>query len=104
MVRRPWHWWAEAARQANAQREYALAGRIFLFALHFTTGILPRMDAAFQAEFGLSYPSGGTYQDMARSAAKSLGQLPPSMLILDTAVDKVDVATALHAANLVLSS
>ncbi len=54
VVRRPWRWWAQAARLANAQGEHALAGRIFLFAVHFTTGILPNMDAMFQAEVGLS--------------------------------------------------
>ena len=90
--------------RTDAQGEHALAGRIFLFAVHFTTGILPNMDARFQAEVGLSCPSGGTYQDIARSAVNSPSPLPPDMLILNTAADQLNVASALKAANLVAAS
>ena len=103
-VRRPWHWWAEAARLANAQGEHVLVGRIFLFALHFTSSILPKMDAVTQGDVGLSYPDGGTYQDIARSAIDSLSHLPSNMLILDVVNDQVDVSSALNAANIVASS
>jgi hypothetical protein len=103
-VRQPWHWWAEAARLANAQGEHTLVGRIFLFAAHFTGLILPKMDWASQADVGLSYPDGGTYQDIARSAMDSLSRLPPDMLILDVVNDRVDVASALRAASIVASS
>jgi len=103
-VRRPWRWWAEAARLANGQGEYALVGRIFLFTAHFTGLILPKMDVATQAEVGLSYPDGGTYQDIARSAVDSLSRLSPDMLILDIVDDQVNVTSALKAANLVASS
>jgi len=103
-VRVPWRWWAEAARMANAQGEHALAGRIFLFTAHFTRLILPRMDWAMQNDIGLGYPNGGTFEDIARSAADSLRQLPPDMLILNVADDRVDVASALRAASLVAGS
>ena len=103
-VRRPWRWWAEAARLANAQGEHALVGRIFLFAAHFTGLILPKMDWATQDEVGLSYPDGGTYQDIAGSAIDSLSRLPSDMLILDVVNDRVDVASALRAASIVASS
>jgi len=103
-VNQPWRWWAEAARLANAQGEYALAGRIFLFTAHFTRLIAPKMDAFTQGELGLSAPIGGSYQDIAQSAAESLSQLPPDMLILDTAEDKFDVASALRAARMIASS
>jgi hypothetical protein len=103
-VRRPWHWWAEAARLANAQGEHALVGRIFLFAAHFTGLILPKMDWVTQDEMGLSYPDGGTYQDIARSAIDSLSRLPSDVLILDVVNDRVDVASAMRAASIVASS
>jgi hypothetical protein len=103
-VRRPWRWWAEAARLANAQGEHALVGRIFLFALHFTGSIVPKMDWVTQSDVGLSYPDGGTYQDIARSAIDSLSHLPSNMLILDVVNDQVDVSSALNAANIVASS
>jgi hypothetical protein len=103
-VRRPWLWWAEAARLADAQGEYALAGRIFLFAAHFTRSILPRMDWVTQSDVGLSFPDGGTYQDIARSAINSLSHLSPDMLILDVNNDQVAVASALNAAKFVASA
>ena len=103
-VRRPWRWWAEAARLANARGEHALVGRIFLFAAHFTGLILPKMDWVTQDEMGLSYPDGGTYQDIAQSAIDSLSRLPSDMLILDVVNDRVDVASALRAASIVASS
>lgn len=103
-VRRPWRWWAEAARLANAQGEHALVSRIFLFAVHFTGQILPKMDAITQADVGLSYPDGGTYQDIARSAIDSLSRLPSDMLILNVVNDQVDVSSALNAANIIASS
>jgi hypothetical protein len=103
-VRRPWLWWAEAARLANARGEYALVGRIFLFAAHFTGLILPKMDWAIQSDVGLSYPDGGTYQDIARSAVDSLSHLPADMLILNVANDRVAVASALNAAKFVASA
>jgi hypothetical protein len=103
-VNQPWRWWAEAARLANAQGEYALTGRIFLFTTHFTRQIAPKMDWVTQAEVGLSSPSGGTYQDIARNAIDSLSHLSPNMLILNTARDKLDAASALRAARIVTSS
>jgi hypothetical protein len=103
-VRRPWRWWAEAARLANAQGEHALVGRIFLFAAHFTGSILPKMDWIIQSDVGLSYPDGGTYQDIARSAVDSLSHLPADMLILNVVNDQVTVASALNAAKFVASA
>lgn len=32
VLNRPWRWWAEAAALANAQGEYWVAARIFMFA------------------------------------------------------------------------
>ena len=103
-VRRPWRWWAEAARLANAQGEHALVGRIFMFAAHFTGSILPKMDWVTQGDVGLSYPDGGTYQDIARSAVDSLSHLPADMLILNVVNDRVAVASALNAAKFVASA
>jgi hypothetical protein len=103
-VRRPWRWWAEAARLANAQGEHALVGRIFLFTYHFTRLILPKMDWDHQSDVGLSYPDGGTYQDIARSAADSLSHVPPNVLILNVINDQVDAAAALRAATIIASS
>ena len=104
VTRRPWRWWAAAARLASATGEHALAGRIFLFTTHYTNLILPKMDATYQAEIGLSYPDGGTFQDIAQSAVNSLSQLPPDMLILDTSADQLAVSPALNAARLIASS
>lgn len=104
VTRRPWRWWAAAARLASATGEHALAGRIFLFTTHFTNLILPKMDATYQAEIGLSYPDGGTFQNIAQSAVSSLSQLPPEMLILNTPADQLAVAPALNAARLIASS
>lgn len=79
VVRRAWRWWAQAAHLANAQGVHALTDRIFLFAVHFTTGILPNRRYV-PSRGGLGYPSGGTYHDIARSAVDSLSQLPPTCL------------------------
>jgi hypothetical protein len=103
-VRRPWRWWAEAARLANAQDEHQLVGRIFLFCAHFTGSILPKMDWVTQCDVGLSYPDGGTYQDVARSAVDSLSHFPADMLILNVPTDRVTVASALNAAKFVASA
>jgi hypothetical protein len=103
-VRRPWRWWAEVARLASARDEHALVGRIFLFAAHFTGSILPRMDWVTQSDVGLSYPDGGTYQDLARSAVDSLSHLPADMLILNVVNDRVAVGSALNAAKFVASA
>jgi hypothetical protein len=41
VLNRPWRWWAEAARLANARGEHALTARIFLLALFIVTNIIP---------------------------------------------------------------
>jgi hypothetical protein len=103
-VRRPWRWWAEAARLANTQGEYALAGRIFLFAVFFTVSVLPNMDWVTQGDVGLSDLGGGIFEDIARSAMNSLSHLPSEMLIKNVANDQVDVASALGLARRISSS
>jgi hypothetical protein len=62
------------------------------------------MDWAIQSDVGLSYPDGGTYQDIARSAVDSLSHLPADMLILNVANDRVAVASVLNAAKFVASA
>lgn len=99
ILNRPWRWWAEAARLANACGEHALAGRIFLFTYLFVSQMLPKMNASTQLDAGLGRPGQGMYESIARSAADSLSHLPPGMLIHDTATGKVDVATALEMAR-----
>jgi hypothetical protein len=101
---RPWRWWAEAAREATAQGQHALAGRIFLFAFHFTMNIYPRMNQMTQAEVGLCYPEDGIYQAIARNAAASLRHLPPNMIVRNAIIDQVNVADALKAATMVAAS
>lgn len=99
VLNRPWRWWAEATRLANACGEHALAGRIFLFVYLFVNRLLPEMNASTQLDAGLGRPLQGTYESIARSAADSLSHFPPGMLIHDTATGKVDVASALEMAR-----
>ena len=99
ILNRPWRWWAEAARLANACGEHALAGRIFLFSYLFVNQTLPSMNGSTQLDAGLGQPGQGTYESIARSAADSLISLSPGMLIHDTATGKVDVASALEMAR-----
>lgn len=93
-LNRPWRWWAEAARLANAQADHVLVGRIFLMTHLFVSRMLPSMNAAIQLDAGLGNPQQGTYQAIARSAVDSLGYLPPGMLIHDTPTGTVDAASA----------
>ncbi len=99
ILNRPWRWWAEAARLASACAEYALAGRIFLFAYLFVNQMLPTMNNATQLDAGLGRPSQGTYESIARSAAGSLTHLPSAMVIHDTSAGRIDVASALALAR-----
>jgi hypothetical protein len=99
IVNRPWRWWAEAARLANACGEYALAGRIFLFTYLFVNQMLPTMNAATQLDAGLGFPGQGTYESIARSAADCLTHLPSAMVIHDSTAGRVDVASALAMAT-----
>ena len=86
------------------EQHFIDAERFIMFAAHFTGSILPKMDSVTQGGVGLSYPDGGTYQDIARSAVASLSHLPADMVILNVVNDRVAVASALNAAKFVASA
>jgi hypothetical protein len=75
-----------------------MAGRIFLFMVHFVYGILPHMRIMDQADAGLSHPDRESFTNIACHAVGSLERLPLDYVIQDTATGTVDVATALGAA------
>lgn len=101
--RGPWEWWATASRAAGAAGEPALVGRIFLFAHLFTTRLVDRISPEKQAETGLRRPEPGPYRTIAGQAVSSLVQLPPELMIHDTATGKVDVAAAWTMAQAVVA-
>jgi len=99
VTQRPWRWWNEAARLANAGGQHSLAGRIFLFTHLFTTTIVKNLRTQDMMDTGLQPPAVATYRQTAATAVDSLARLSPSMLIHDTATGKVDVANALRMAE-----
>jgi len=99
VTQRPWRWWNEAARLANATGHHQLAGRIFLFSHLFVTQTVGGMRAGDMLETGLETPATATYRQIAATAVESLAQLPAHFLIHDTATGKVDVANALRMAE-----
>ena len=104
IARRPWAWWAAASRAAGAAGEPALVGRIFLFAHLFTTRLVDRISPEKQRETGLGRPEPDAYRAIAEQAVSSLVQLPPELMIHDTATGKVDVAAAWTMAQAVVSA
>ena len=102
--RRPWEWWADASRAAGAAGEHALVGRIFLFAHLFTTGLVDRLSPEQQREIGLGRPDPDAYRAIAEQAVSSLVQLPPELMIHDTATGQVDAAAAWTFAHAVASA
>jgi hypothetical protein len=98
---RPWRWWNEAARLAQAAGDDVLAGRIFLFTHLFATQTVPNMRPIDMMDTGLEQPWSDTYQSIARTAVASLARLAPDFLIHDTATGKMDVASALRLAEAV---
>lgn len=102
--RRPWTWWTAVSRAAGAAGEHALAGRIFLFAHLFTTGLVDRISPEQQREIGLGRPDPDAYRAIAAQAMSSLVQLPPELMIHDTATGKVDAAAAWAFAHAVASA
>lgn len=104
IARRPWEWWVAASRAAGAAGEPALTGRIFLFAHLFTTRLVDRISAEKQREIGLGRPDPDAYRAIAEQAVSSLVQLPPELMIHDTATGKVDVAAAWTMAQAVVSA
>ena len=46
-------------------------------------------------DVGLTTPTQGTYQRIGACGAEALAQLPPDQIIINTAVDKIPVASAL---------
>lgn len=104
IARRPWGWWAAASRAAAAAGEPALTGRIFLFAHLFTTRLVDRITPEKQRETGLGRPEPDAYRAIAEQAVSSLVQLPPELMIHDTATGKVDVAAAWTMAQAVVAA
>lgn len=101
--RGPWEWWAAASRAAGAAGDPALVGRIFLFTHLFTTRLVDRISPEKQRETGLGRPDPAAYRAIAEQAVSSLVQLPPELMIHDTATGKVDVAAAWTMAQAVAS-
>lgn len=96
---RPWRWWTEASRVANERGDHALAGRIFLFTVHFVMSIQPNMRVMDEADTGLSHPGQETFKAIAGYAADSLQHLPPGDLLEENATGTVDVASTLRVAK-----
>ena len=99
VTQRPWRWWNEATRLANANGNDVLTGRIFLFTHLFAIQIVKNMRAADVMETGLEPPKDETYRSIARIAVSSLARLSPDFMIHNTATGKVDVASALSMAE-----
>jgi len=81
VIQRPWRWWDEAARKAQAEGNDALVGRIFLFTHMYAQQLAPKMDRQTLASVGLDPPSEDTYKSIAASAVGSLAKLDPNLLI-----------------------
>lgn len=99
VTNRPWRWWAQACRLANATGNDILAGRIFLFAYLFLTQMADKMRAVDMMETGLGQPTDDSYQEIAGYAAASLARLSPDVLIHDSSTGRVDVRNALRMAE-----
>lgn len=99
VTQRPWRWWNEATRLAQAGGNNELAGRIYLFAELFKREISPKMRVADMMETGLDPVNADTYRSMATIAVTALATLPRDYLIHDTASGRVNVAEALARAE-----
>jgi len=96
---RPWRYWSEVARLANASGEHELAGRLFLFAWIYTNMMAPKMSWQNRASVGLEAPEESLYKGIAAAAVDSMSRLDRGYLIHNTAYGKVDVATAIGLAE-----
>jgi hypothetical protein len=99
VTQRPWRWWNEATRLAQATGNDVLAGRIFLFTHLFVGQLAQNMRAVDMMETGLERPTESTYKSIAAIAVGSLARLSPDLMIVDTATGQVDVQTALTMAE-----
>lgn len=104
ILQRPWRWWSEAAREANTRGQDVLAARIFLFTHTFVTQVVPQLTFTSETDTGLVRPADQLYQAIASRAGDSLARLHPSLLLRDTSLGRVDVATAAVAAGQVLEA
>lgn len=95
VLNRPWRWWAEAAALANAQGEYLVAVRIFMFAYFIMTNIVPKADLGLQLDTGIAPPRQGTYERIAASAVQALAQLPEDLVVARTGTEQVIAGVAL---------
>ena len=95
VLNRPWRWWAEAAALANAQGEYWLTARIFMFAYFIMVNVVPKADLALQLDTGITPPKQGTYERIAASAVQALAQLPEDQIVARAGTDTVIVGVAL---------
>lgn len=96
---RPWRWWNEATRLAQANGNDLLTGRIFLFTHLFVINIVKNMRPIDMMETGLETPKDETYRSIAGIALGSLARLSPGLMIHNTATGRVDVASALRMAE-----
>jgi len=99
VIQRPWRWWNEAARLAQATGNEVLAGRIFLFTRMFAISTSQKMRTVDKMETGLDRPPEDIYKSIASIAISSLARLSPDLIIQDTEIETVDVASALWAAE-----
>jgi hypothetical protein len=95
VLNRPWRWWAEAAALANAQGEYWVAARIFMFAYFIMINIVPKADLALQLDTGIAPPKQGAYERIAASAVQALAELPEDRVVARSGTEKVIVGVAL---------
>ena len=96
---RPWRYWSEVARLANASGEHELAGRIFLFAHLYSTQMASKMSWQDRASIGLEAPETALYEAIAAAALDSMSRLDRAYLIHNTATGKVNVAAAIGMAE-----
>jgi hypothetical protein len=99
VTQRPWRWWNEVTRLAQATGNDLLAGRIFLFTHLFVLTIAKNMRPIDMMETGLEAPKDETYRSIAGIAVGSLARLSPDFMIHNTATGKLDVAHALRMAE-----
>ena len=95
VLNRPWRWWAEAAALANAQGEYWLTARLFMFVYYMMVNIIPSADLGLRLETGISEPKQGTYERIAGSAVEALAQLPDERIVARAGTETVIVGVAL---------
>jgi hypothetical protein len=98
-LQRPWRWWLQATREAQAHGDDVLVGRIFLFGYVFVNEVVQTMRAPDMLEVGLARPLDELYQQLAVVAVGSLARLPGNAFMVDGGPGSVDAGNALSAAR-----